>query len=161
MKANQTKRNGKVLLGCSLAAVTLFSHGCNQPENDPELAPTGLTLVAMLPDGSVVDAVAVEESASCTIRFDLPPGQDELRVFTFGDRVYQGYDNKFYFTGRPDDDSWMGLGYVQASIQDGILMSIDSNGAGTLVVDEQTLEWVKTDLAEGSESSLTTIDPAQ
>ena len=140
-----------------LVAVLILSGCTEHKEGNPALTPTGLTIVALDQDGNVIDSVAVEESVSRVLTFRVPPGQEEIRVFALGERVFEDYPKGSYLTGRPDDETWMGLGYVQARVEDGILTSIDSNGIGTLSLNAEIEEMILKDLSEGLYSPFTTV----
>ncbi|MBC2603152.1 hypothetical protein [Puniceicoccus vermicola] len=144
--------------GITIIAAILLGGCTNSSEEDSGLFPTGLTIVALSQNDEVMDAIAVEESVSGSIIFRVPPGESQIKVFALGDRVFESYPSEFHFTGRPDDEEWMGLGFVRAEIENGVLTTIDSNGIATLSLSDETKEEILVDLTEGAQSPYAEID---
>lgn len=145
--------------------------GCDKPQGQVgdgpnevanvagDSVPSGLTVVVCDSGNNVLDTVIVpDDQASRTVRFTLPPDVDEIRVFAIGERRHEELPADFYITGRPDDQKWMGLGYVEAHIEEGILVGIDGNGFGQFTIDQQLSDQIVADIAAAQSAEFTSVE---
>lgn len=152
----------KFLTPIAILAAVAFAISCSQSEHRIEgresIAPSGLTLVVCDATNSVLDCVVLpNDKQPRSVIFTLPKGIDEIRVFAVGHRIHKDFPQANYIAGRPQDRKWMGLGYVEAHIAQGILMAIDGNGFGPLKMNESLLKEIENDIMEDKRSSITTV----
>ncbi|MEM9444948.1 MAG: hypothetical protein AAGA18_06300 [Verrucomicrobiota bacterium] len=122
------------------------------------LAPTNLTVIVCDSTNKVLDTVIVpDDKKSRSVKFTLPEGTDEIRVFALGKRQHKDMQTGYYITGRPDDKKWMGLGYVEAHVEKGVLTGIDGNGFGQIKIDKNLKKQVLTDIKVGTTATITTV----
>ena len=145
----------RILLLSALLAI----FGIHVSLSAEEMAPTGLTLVVCDSENKVLDTVVVPSGAKVTsVKFVLPEDAKEIRVFALGKRIEEGLPEGFFVKGRPDNEEWYGLGYVEAHIEEGILVGLDGNGAGPFKMNKVLKKGILTDIAEAKKSPLTTVE---
>ena len=100
------------LVGCTPSEVTdnaneksndeQGSHSENkieQPSQINKLAPTRLTLLCLDSNNTVLDTVVVADDGKLgEIRFSIPDGIQEIRVFAVGDRIDEFFKTDHTFT---------------------------------------------------------------
>ena len=158
-----------------LSLLPFILAGCDKPKkqsvSDPdtelkentiessEATPTGLTIVVCDTNNKVLDTVVVpDDQQSRTVKFTLPTGDDQIRVFALGERQHKDLPADYYITGRPDDEKWMGLGYVEAHIEKGVLVAIDGNGFGHLTIGKQLPDQIIADIEAAQPAKITSIE---
>jgi hypothetical protein len=125
---------------------------------EEDLSPSALTIVVCDAKNNVLDAVVVpDDQQSRTVKFTLPKGEDEIRVFALGTRQHKDLPQTHFITGRPDDEKWMGLGYVEAHVEKGVLIAIDGNGFGPLKIDEALTKQIQEDIKADKPATITTV----
>jgi len=135
--------------------VSIFSSICSADE----AAPTDLTVVVCDSANKVLDTVVIpNDKKSWSVKFTLPKGLDEIRVFALGKRQHKDLPSGYYITGRPDDKKWMGLGYVEAHIEDGILVGVDGNGFGQFKIGEKLQTQILANIKAGKRASMTILE---
>lgn len=147
--------------------VELSSHSENkieQPSQINKLAPTRLTLVCLDSNNTVLDTVVVaDDGRSGEIRFSVPDSIQEIRVFAVGDRIDEFFKTDHTFTqqfivgkpsGQPD-----GFGFLEASIDEGLLNGISPNNAGMFPLELNDLleKQIADDIAADRRSELTDV----
>lgn len=147
----------------SLSAITLLAAilgvtSCSKSESKEKVIPTDLTVVVCDASYGVIDTVVVpDDQQSRSVKFTLPKGMSEIRVFPLGSRLHQDFPTSAYITGRPNDETWMGLGYVEVHIDAGVLVTIDGNGFGNLNFTEALNIKIVKDIDTGTPAAITTI----
>ena len=147
----------------SLSAITLLAAilgvtSCSKSESKEKVIPTDLTVVVCDASYGVIDTVVVpDDKLSRLVKFTLPKGMNEIRVFPLGSRLHQDFPTSAYITGRPNDETWMGLGYVEVHIDAGVLVTIDGNGFGNLNFTEALNIKIVKDIDTGTPAAITTI----
>ena len=130
-----------------------------KPSEDKTLTPSGLTIVVMDKANKVLDTVVIgDEKKSLVVSFAIPDGEEMIRVFAIGHRINKDLPKNFYILGRPDDEKWHGLGYVDVDIEEGILIGIKGNGMGQFEFTKAMQEEVAVDLKAAKAASITTIE---
>ncbi|QQL44069.1 hypothetical protein [Sulfuriroseicoccus oceanibius] len=137
-----------------LFAICSFSSICTASE----VAPTGLTVVVCDSSNKVLDTVVVpDDEKSGSVKFTLPEGVTEIRVFALGKRQHKDLPSGYFIKGRPDNDEWMGRGYVEAHVEKGLLVGIDGNGVGPIKFSEELEKQILADIKADKPAPLTTI----
>lgn len=128
-------------------------------DESEEMAPTGLTLIICDAEKNVLDTVLIPKGdVVSSVKVTIPEGLEEVQVFALGDRVDKDIPRNIFFKGRPDNEKWGGLGFVEVFFEDGMLIGIDGNGYGPLKVDEKLLKMVLLDIKENKNRNFIAIE---
>ena len=135
-----------------------------QPPQPNKLSPTGLTLVCCDSNNRVIDTVVVVDNGkSGHVEFSIPDGIEEIRVFAIGDRIdnffkSEGTFTKQFMVGRPQGQP-NGFGFLEASIDLGLLSGLSPGNAGMLPLElnDSLKKQIEADIQADQRADSTTV----
>lgn len=153
------KKSILIFITSFVAGLICFAEPAEKPVEIKTLAPSGLTVVVMDKANKILDTVVIgDDKKSLIVSFAIPDGEEMIRVFAIGHRINKELPKNVYILGRPDNEKWHGLGYVDVDIEEGILIGIKGNDMGQFEFTNAMQEEVAVDLKAAKAASITTIE---